>query len=87
MAGSVVFLLIFIVCTVLVYFGIRRRWGQAGPIAAVGGVVNSLAFMMFSLARGNVFGQALVIGLVFGIIFTASVVSVAVFFAKNPAEM
>ena len=40
--------------------------------------------MLYSLAKGNLFLQAFVVGVVLGLLFTALTVSIALFFRSNP---
>ena len=85
MNGSIIFLFLFVVCTVLIYMAIRRGWAPTPVATVIGIVLNSLLFMLYSLARGNIFLQAVFVGLLFGAIFTIAAVSIAAFFHNNPA--
>jgi hypothetical protein len=82
--GAIFFLVLFGLTTILIYLSIRRGWLRTIPSAILGGILNSVWFMLYSLAKGNVLLQAVVVGLVLGLLFTALTVSIALFFRSNP---
>ena len=84
-AGSTIFLVLFIISTLLVYIAIRRRWAKVSWISVVGIIANAVFFAMFSLTRGNTLTQAILIGFLFGALFTAATISIAAFFRNNPS--
>lgn len=83
-AGSTIFLVLFIITTVLVYIAIRRSWAKVSSVAVVGIVANVVFFALYSLVRGNTVSQAVLIGFLFGVLFTAAAISIAAFFRSNP---
>jgi hypothetical protein len=82
--GAIFFLILFGLTTILIYLSIRRGWLRTVPSSVLGGILNSVWFMLYSLAKGNLFLQALVVGAVLGLLFTALTVSIALFFRSNP---
>ena len=83
--GATIFLILFAVATIYLYLAVRRGWMRVGPAVLVGCIVNPLLFMIYSLARGNVFLQALLVGLVVGLLLTSLTISIAAYFRNNPA--
>lgn len=81
--GAIIFLVLFLVATLLEYLSVRRRWLSSMATAIVGGIATTVFFILYSLSRGNVIEQALVVGPVIGIIFTALTVGAAAFFRAN----
>ncbi len=81
--GAVIFLVLFGLTVIVVYLAIRRGWMGTITTSILGCIVNSLWFMMYSLARGNVLLQALTVGIIFSLLFTMMTVSIALFFRKN----
>ena len=83
--GATIFLILFAISTVYLYLAVRRGWRRLAPSIVIGCIVNPLLFLMYSLARGNVFLQALVVGLIVGLLFTALTISIAAYFRNNPS--
>lgn len=84
--GATLFLILFAVATIYLYLAVRRGWMRIVPSIVIGCIVNPLLFMMYSLARGNVFLQALLVGGVIGLMITALTISIAAYFRNNPAD-
>jgi hypothetical protein len=82
--GSIIFLALFGLSTVLTYLAIRRGWTRALPGASLGAVANSVFLMLYALVKGNLFLAALIIGVALGLLFTVLTVSIALFFRNNP---
>ena len=83
--GATIFLILFATATIYLYLAVRRGWMRVVPSIVIGCIVNPLLFLMYSLARGNVFLQALLVGLVVGLLFTALTISIAAYFRNNPS--
>jgi len=62
------------------YLSVRLRWGSIPGSLIVGFMINSLAFFMFAVARGNGLMQALSVGFLQGFIFTVASVTMGAFF-------
>jgi hypothetical protein len=77
------FMLLIPVGIAITYMAVRKRWLPVGVALAVGGAANALFFMLVSLAQGNGFLQALMVGLILGIMFTALPVASAFYFRRN----
>lgn len=81
--GAIIFLVLFLVATFLEYLSVRRRWLSPLATAIIGSLASTVFFSLYSLSRGNVIQQALVVGPVIGIVFTALTVGAATFFRSN----
>jgi ABC-type Fe3+-siderophore transport system permease subunit len=81
--ASIVFLVLFCVSTVLVYVAVRRGWLAVTASAGLGAAASITFFMLFSLAQGNEFTQALIVGVLMGVLFTGLTVAMASFFRNN----
>ena len=86
-AGAVTFLALFAIVTLLTYLAIRRRWLSTTLSALLGGAANIIFFVLFSLAQGNAFSRALVVGAFLGLIFTGMTVAIAGYFNGNAARV
>ena len=84
MTGSPLFLLTFCLAILLTYLSIRRRWLPVIPTSAIGAVVACVSFVLFSLSSGNGIVQALVVGIMLGLLFTGMNISMAMYFRSNP---
>ena len=82
--GATIFLVFFGLSTLAVYLAVRRGWIKPLTGAIFGTIINSMFFMMYSLAKGNLFLQAMVVGIILGVLFTALTVTIAQFFRNNP---
>lgn len=79
-AISLVFFGLFGIIIFGMYVGIRRQWARTSVLAA-GGVFGSvMSMMMFSLGQGNVFLQALFVGLLVGGAFSVGALAIALYF-------
>lgn len=65
------------------YLAIRREWFAPGTTAGVGVVLSMLLMMFISLAQGNPFIWALILGIVLGGLFSAATLAIAWYFHKN----
>ena len=72
--------------TLLTYLAIRRRWLSTTLSTIVGGAANIAFFVLFSLARGDPFTRALVVGSFLGLIFTGMTVAIAGYFNGTAAR-
>lgn len=81
--GAVTFLVLFALSTLLTYLSVRRGWLTLGMSTTVGAAANVLFFILFSLAQGNGFPQALTVGAFLGLLFTGMAVAMAAFFKSN----
>jgi hypothetical protein len=82
--GTFIFLALFGLSTALTYLALRRGWTRTLPGSLIGAVVNSFWLILYSLAKGNMPLQAILVGALFGVFFTALTVSIALFFRNNP---
>jgi hypothetical protein len=80
---SLILLVLFGLSVLITYMIIRRTRIRIIYPAIIGSIVDVLLFGLFSLSVGNVFVQAVVVGLVLGILFNLVTVSAAAFFRQN----
>ena len=80
MLGNPIFIVTFALAILLTYLSIRRNWLPVLPSAVLGTIVASVSIILFSLSAGNIWLQALIVGIVFGPLFTSMDVALAVFF-------
>lgn len=79
-AGALLFFFLFVATIVSSYVALRRRLASPTLIGA-GCVFGSIVLMMlFSLANGNVFLHALVVGVLVGGAFGVATLAVALYF-------
>lgn len=83
--GSITFLALFAIATVLIYLSVRRSWLSITSSAGLGAVACTVSFVLFSLSQGNLFIQALIVGVLLGLLFTGMTVAMAAFFKNNDA--
>ena len=83
--GATVFLIGFALTTFGMYIAIRRDMVSIATATILGCVSNSVFFVLYSLAKGNIFWQAIIVGPIVGIMFTAMAVTIAMFFRNNPS--
>jgi hypothetical protein len=83
--GATVFLIGFALSTFGMYIAIRRDMVRIVTATILGCIGNSVFFILYSLAKGNMFWQAIVVGPIVGIMFTALAVTIAMFFRNNPS--
>ncbi len=81
--ASFLFLALFGATTLPVYLAVRRGWGKIAKVTLVGAVANALLFFLYSLSQENAFLQALIVGLLFGALFTGMTVATGMFFRMN----
>ncbi len=81
---ALIFIVLFGVSTVLTYLAVRRRWMRVLYITLLGILVDTVAVMWASVARGIWLPQAALTGLMLGIMFTAMTVSISMFYRANP---
>lgn len=80
---SFVFFVIFVLIVLGVYLSIRRRWVAPSLTAVLGLVGGILAMMLFALAQGNIFLQALVVGVLLGGSMIIATLAIAMYFQGN----
>jgi hypothetical protein len=81
--ASFLFLALFGATTVPVYLAARRGWGKIVKVTLVGAAANALLFFLYLVSQENAFLQALILGLLFGALFTGMTVTTAAFFRRN----
>jgi len=74
---------LFSVSIVLTYLWVRFNWVSISSALIVGFMFNSLTFFLFAIARDNGFTQAISVGMLQGLIFTVSAVSMGTFFRRT----
>ncbi len=74
---------LFALVLAVMYLAIRREWFAPGTIAGVGVVLSMVLMLLISLAQGNVFIQALLVGIILGGLFSGATLAVAWYFHKN----
>ncbi len=84
MFGTAAFSLLTLYTVIILasYFVVRRGWIRAYPAFVVAGTLNALVMFLFSLTRGNMVMQAVVVGPTTGFLFVA----LGVAFAKHFRE-
>ena len=84
MTGSaVIFFILFALSIVLAYLAVRRSWASIEVVIALGLIAGIVSMFLFSIAQGNQFAQALVVGVLLGAVFVTLSVSVARFFRAS----
>ena len=83
--GIVLFVLFAITITAM-YMLIRRRLAAVSVAAIVGTVINVVLVTLISLAAGNQPVQAIVVGLVVGVLFSSASAAMAAYFANAGAS-
>lgn len=81
--GSITFLVLFAVSTLLIYLSVRRGMLSLPIIAGVGAAANVLFFTLYSLSESVPFRDAIGIGLLVGLLFTGVTVAAATYFRAN----
>ncbi len=84
--GSATFLILFAVSTILIYLAIRRRWLTLRAGSGVGVAANALFLILYLLSEGKEFLPAVVLGLLFSLLFTGMAVALAAFFKNSAAR-
>lgn len=80
--GIVLFIL-FAAAITAMYILTRRDLAPIGLVAGVGTVVNVILIMLISLAERNPPLQAVVVGVVVGVLFSGASVAIAAYFRAN----
>jgi len=81
--GALIFFAVFVAILFAAYLAIRQRRSSPGLVAfgaVLGGIVSMTAF---SLAQGNIFAHALLVGLLMGGGFSAAALAMACYFQGN----
>ncbi|MEL6269097.1 MAG: hypothetical protein AAFV33_26935 [Chloroflexota bacterium] len=78
-----IFFVLFAAVQVLTYLAIRREWVVPGMVAGIGIVASILAAMLLSIAQGNVFLRAIVVGLLMGGLLNGVTLAAAWYFHSN----
>ena len=81
-----IFLLMLGVSLVISYGLVRRGRVAALIMLAIGGLIDVLLFGLFALAQGDPVQQAVVVGILLGIMFNTLAVLIALFFRRNATE-
>ncbi len=84
--ASIIFLILFVVTTFLVYVAIRRGWLTIPVSAVVGGIANVTFFSLYSISQNNDFGRVILVGPLMGLVFTGATVAAAAFFRQNDGK-
>jgi hypothetical protein len=84
--GSLPLLLIFGVGVFLTYFAARHNWGKLITIGVVGAFVNTVVIMLYAIIKRNPVGQAVLVGIVLGVLFTLMGISIGAYFRMNAPE-
>jgi hypothetical protein len=82
MLNTPAFILLALYSAIIIvsYLIVRRGWRRAYPTVVMGGVANALVAFAFSLMRGNMLLQAVVVGPLTGFFFVALSVTMATLF-------
>lgn len=81
--ASILLLVIFAVAVLITYLTVRRTQVRVILAMIVGSIVDVIIFGLYSLSAGNLPTQAVLVGLVLGIIFNVMTVAAAAFFRQN----
>jgi len=80
---SILLLVVFGVSVLVTYLGVRRGLIKTIVAIVVGSIANVILFFLYSLSSGNVLTQAVLVGLVLGLLFNLVTVAAATFFRQN----
>ncbi len=78
-AGWILYLL-FALILFGMYLAIRREWAAPGAVAGIGIVTSIVCMVLISLAQGNMAVQALIVGLLVGLLFSLATLAAAWYF-------
>jgi hypothetical protein len=77
------FFVVLAAVQVATYLGVRRQWMALGAIAACGIAISIVLSFMLTLAQGQQWVMAMLIGLVLGGMINGMVLAVAWYFQRN----
>ncbi len=80
---SVVLFVVFALTIAAMYILVRRQLAPVGMVAGIGTVVNVIVVMLIALAENNMALQAIIVGLVVGVLFSGTSVAMAAYFRGN----
>ncbi len=78
-AGWVLYIL-FAVILFAMYLAIRRQWAPPGAVAGLGIVTSIACMILISLSQGNMALQAVVVGILVGLLFSLTTLAAAWYF-------
>jgi hypothetical protein len=81
--ASIILLVLFGISVLVAYLIVRRGRANVAAVAIVGSAIDAVLFMLFSLSQRNGVVQALVVGLVLGIVFNLLAVTGASYFRQD----
>lgn len=70
----------------VMYVAIRRRWLSPVLVAAVGVLASVIVMTLTSLAQGNVWLQAIFVGLIVGGLFSGGTLAMAFYFLRSESR-
>jgi hypothetical protein len=77
---ALLFFALFGATIVGTYIGIRRNMAPVSILAGAGVLLSIVMMTLFSLAQGNIFGQALIVGILIGGAFSIATLVIAMYF-------
>lgn len=78
-AGWILYLL-FAVILAGMYLAIRRQWAPPGVVAGLGIVTSIACMILISLSQGNMAVQAVIVGILMGLLFSLATLAAAWYF-------
>ncbi len=78
-----VLFVLFAAVLAVMYIAIRREWFAPGLTAGGGVLLSIILMLLISLAQGNPFIWALIVGILLGGLFSGATLAVAWYFHKN----
>jgi hypothetical protein len=78
-AGWILYL-VFAVILFGMYLAIRRQWAPPGMVAGLGIVTSIACMILISLTQGNMAVQAVVVGILVGLLFSLATLAAAWYF-------
>ena len=80
---AIVFLILFAISVLGAYMIVRRTQVPVPVVAVAGCLIDAVLFWLFALAQHNPPTQALVVGVVLGVVFNLLTVTAASFFRQG----
>jgi chromate transport protein ChrA len=80
------FFALFALVQFAIYIGIRREWLTPAVIAGGGVVLSTVFALLMSLAQGNSVGQAVFVGVLFGLLITGITLAAAWYFHRSSMQ-
>jgi hypothetical protein len=78
--------IIFGLILFVMYVAIRRRWLSPILVSAAGVLASVIVMTLSSLAQGNIWLQALVVGLMVGGLFSGGTLAMAFYFQRSESH-